>query len=127
MTQSFDEIDEDDPRLLQVSREYLAELESGRKPDRSAYLTRFPDLADALADCLDGIELAHALGAPDRTESVEFSSKTPCWAHDSNVLSVWGARPKSSSSSRKMFTRDGGNSVSGETEKQRPLACPGPW
>jgi len=78
MTQSFDEIDEDDPRLLQVSREYLAELESGRKPDRSAYLTRFPDLADALADCLDGIELAHALGAPDRTESqqtpsVEFS------------------------------------------------------
>jgi serine/threonine protein kinase len=78
MTQSFDEIDEDDPRLLQVSREYLAELESGRKPDRSAYLTRFPDLADALADCLDGIELAHALGAPDRTESqqtpsIEFS------------------------------------------------------
>jgi serine/threonine protein kinase len=50
----------EDPRVLQVAREYLGELESGRAPDRQAYLRRHPDLADALAECFDGIEMAHA-------------------------------------------------------------------
>src|SRR6185369_10178156 len=44
------------------------ELEAGRRPDRSAYLARHPEIADEIAECLDGIDLAHgagiALGAP---------------------------------------------------------------
>jgi serine/threonine protein kinase len=51
---------QDDPRVLQAARDYLAELEAGRKPDRQAYLLRCPELADALAVCLDGVQLAHA-------------------------------------------------------------------
>jgi serine/threonine protein kinase len=49
----------EDPRVLQAAREYLAELEAGRVPDRKAYLTRWPELASELAECFDGIELAH--------------------------------------------------------------------
>ncbi len=49
----------DDPRLLQAVHEYLGELESGRRPDRRRWLERYPDLADALNQCLDGLELVH--------------------------------------------------------------------
>ncbi len=49
----------DDPRLLQAVREYLDELESGRRPDRRLWLDRYPDLADALNQCLDGLEMVH--------------------------------------------------------------------
>ncbi len=52
----------DDPRVMDVAREYLAALEAGRSPDRRRYLSRFPDLAGVLDECLDGIELAHGAG-----------------------------------------------------------------
>jgi serine/threonine protein kinase len=64
---------DDDPRLVSVAREYLAELETGRTPDRRAYLARFPDLAAELGECLEGIELAHTLrpaSAPAPVENV---------------------------------------------------------
>jgi hypothetical protein len=57
-TQAGDAIP-DDPRLLQAAHEYLGELEAGRRPDRRAWLQRYPDLADALNQCLDGLELVH--------------------------------------------------------------------
>ena len=49
----------DDPRLAQAVREYLKELESGQRPDRRRWLERYPDLAEALGQCLDGLELVH--------------------------------------------------------------------
>jgi serine/threonine protein kinase len=49
----------DDPRLLQAVHEYLRELEAGRRPDRRQWLARYPDLADALEQCLEGLELVH--------------------------------------------------------------------
>jgi len=51
----------DDPRLLEMSRAYLAELEAGGRPDREAFLARCPDLAGELAEFLDGIDLAQSL------------------------------------------------------------------
>lgn len=59
-----DDLTQDDPRILQASREYLAELEAGHKPDRKIYLARFPDLVDQLSECFDGIELAQSLRPP---------------------------------------------------------------
>jgi hypothetical protein len=52
---------EPDQRLWEAARDYLAELEAGRTPDRSAYLARCPDSTQTLTDCLDGIDLAQAL------------------------------------------------------------------
>jgi serine/threonine protein kinase len=53
---------QEDARVMQAACEYLAELEAGLKPDRQAYLRRFPELAPQLAEYLDGIELAHHAG-----------------------------------------------------------------
>jgi serine/threonine protein kinase len=50
----------DDPRLLAAVREYLAELEAGRRPDRRAFAARFPDLAEAAAPYLDTLDMVHA-------------------------------------------------------------------
>jgi WD40 repeat protein/serine/threonine protein kinase len=46
-----------DPRLAEVVEEYRAGLRAGRCPDRQGLYARYPDLAGALAECLDAIEL----------------------------------------------------------------------
>jgi WD40 repeat protein/serine/threonine protein kinase len=50
----------DDPRVIAAVEEYCAALNSGRKPDRQAFLAAHADIADALAKCLDGLEFVHA-------------------------------------------------------------------
>src|SRR5688500_5122603 len=61
----------DDPRVLELAKEYMAELERGSRPDRGRYLTRYPDVAPAVARCLDGLDLLHqgakALAGSDTT------------------------------------------------------------
>jgi len=49
----------DDPRVMEAAKEDQAQLEAGRQPDRRELLRRYPDLADALAQCLDGLDLLH--------------------------------------------------------------------
>ncbi|HEY7310310.1 MAG TPA: serine/threonine-protein kinase [Gemmataceae bacterium] len=49
----------DDPRLLQAVQEYLDLLERGQHPHRQDFLRRYPDIAEPLACCLDGLELVH--------------------------------------------------------------------
>jgi serine/threonine protein kinase len=50
-----------DPRLTAALEEYRALLEAGQRPDRAAFLTRHADLGPALAECLAGLELVHAV------------------------------------------------------------------
>jgi tetratricopeptide (TPR) repeat protein len=51
----------DDPRVLRAMEAYTAALQRGERPDRSAFLAGLPaDVADALAGCLEGLELVHA-------------------------------------------------------------------
>lgn len=69
-----DDSEADDPRVLQAARDYLAELEAGQKPDRQAYLERYPELAQALAVCLDGIDLAQALRPAVPLPTSEFTA-----------------------------------------------------
>lgn len=64
MKSTFDNVTDEDPRILQASREYLAELEAGRRPDRQAFLSRTPELAEQLSECFDGIDLAQSLRPP---------------------------------------------------------------
>jgi serine/threonine protein kinase len=49
----------DDPRVVAALDEYVAALEAGHKPDRRAFLARHADIADALAECLEGMEALH--------------------------------------------------------------------
>jgi len=78
ITESLDLLP-DDPRLLKLVQEYLRELESGRQPDRRQWLQRYPDLAEALGPCLEGLELVHRaapLASPLSGSSPRLPSNT---------------------------------------------------
>jgi serine/threonine protein kinase len=52
----------DDPRVHQAMEEYLKLLQAGERPDRQAFLARYPEVAAALAECLHGLDFVHAAG-----------------------------------------------------------------
>jgi serine/threonine protein kinase len=58
----------DDPRVLELVKEYQAELDRGRRPDRVVYLARHPELAPVLTEYFDGLDLLRK-GAKDLTGS----------------------------------------------------------
>ena len=50
----------EDPRIVEVVHEYLTRLERGEVPDRAAYIQRYPDLAEVVEHCLEGLEMVQA-------------------------------------------------------------------
>jgi serine/threonine protein kinase/WD40 repeat protein len=50
----------DDPRLVRALEEYSAALKAGQRPNRREYQARYPEVAAALAECLEGLELVRA-------------------------------------------------------------------
>ena len=50
-----------DTLLIEAMREYQAEIDAGRAPERSAFLARHPAVTHELADCLDGFRYLHNL------------------------------------------------------------------
>jgi serine/threonine protein kinase len=50
----------DDPRLVRALEEYAAAVEAGHRPDRQGFQARYPEIAEALADCLEGLEFVQA-------------------------------------------------------------------
>jgi serine/threonine protein kinase/Flp pilus assembly protein TadD len=55
----------DDSRLVEAVRRFQQAMESGQPIDRAAFLARYPDLAEQLVPCLDGLLLLReALPAP---------------------------------------------------------------
>ncbi|WP_088256289.1 serine/threonine-protein kinase [Fimbriiglobus ruber] len=64
----------DDPRLLAAVKDYQAELEQGRRPDRGCYLSRHPELAAAITPYLDGLDWFHR-GARNLTRSRPISAR----------------------------------------------------
>jgi serine/threonine protein kinase len=57
----------EDPRVVEALDEYLAVLETGQKPSRHAFLAQYAEIADALAECLDGMEALHvATSSPNQ-------------------------------------------------------------
>jgi serine/threonine protein kinase len=53
----------EDPRVAEALEQYLAAVETGAKPNRQAFLARHAEIAQALAECLDGMEALHAAAA----------------------------------------------------------------
>ena len=53
------DVSAEDPRVTSALQAYLAELEAGLQPDRSKYLARHHDVAETLAEALDGLDLVH--------------------------------------------------------------------
>src|SRR6516225_5716899 len=72
----------DDPRMLDAVREYQAALDAGQRPDRKAFDARYPDIAEALAGCLDALEFVHAAAPSLAADAVppspsEFQPEQP--------------------------------------------------
>jgi eukaryotic-like serine/threonine-protein kinase len=59
----------EDPRVIEALDEYVAALEAGQKPNRRAFLARHADVAEALAECLEGIEALHAASSTGNASS----------------------------------------------------------
>lgn len=54
----------DDPEVVRVLEAYLSDLESGRDPDRQELIERHPQIADALAECLGGLDFLRKATGP---------------------------------------------------------------
>ncbi|MGQ0633561.1 MAG: serine/threonine protein kinase [Planctomycetaceae bacterium] len=54
---AFDDQIPDDPRVIEVVEEYLGKLEQGLHPDYDEYLRRYPEFAEAVARCLEGLDI----------------------------------------------------------------------
>ena len=66
----------DDPRVAAALEEYLAACEAGRKPARAAFLARHPEIAEALAGCLAGLDLIQS-AVPDLGEASDDPRERP--------------------------------------------------
>jgi serine/threonine protein kinase len=53
----------EDPRLVSAVREYMALLEAGVRPSRQEFISRFPEIAEDLSTCLDGLAFVHSAAA----------------------------------------------------------------
>jgi serine/threonine protein kinase/Flp pilus assembly protein TadD len=62
-----------DARVTLAVEEYLALWDAGRRPDRQEFLARHPDIALALAECLDGLDFIRS-AAPGLRESPRLSA-----------------------------------------------------
>src|SRR5262249_913381 len=52
----------DDPRVVRALEDYSAAVRAGRKPDRHEFQARYPEIAEVLAECLEGLESLQAAG-----------------------------------------------------------------
>ena len=52
-----------DPRVFQAVQDYQAEVDAGHRPDRAAFAARDPEVAEAVAGCLSGLDFLRA-GTP---------------------------------------------------------------
>jgi serine/threonine protein kinase/WD40 repeat protein len=66
----------DDPRLARALEEYQAALEAGTKLNRQELLARYPDIAEKLAECLEGLEFVHTV-APQLQEPARAPGTAP--------------------------------------------------
>lgn len=68
--------DAEDPRLTEAMEKYLAELESGSRPDRKQFLARYVDIAEELAVSLEGIDFIYCVAPQLRDAQCRSSEKT---------------------------------------------------
>jgi serine/threonine protein kinase len=64
----------DDPRVIAALEEYLAAVESGARPNRQAFLARHAAVAEALAECLDGMDALHGAASSSSHRPGAFAS-----------------------------------------------------
>jgi serine/threonine protein kinase len=70
----------DDESVVRHLRAYQEALEAGERPDRRQMLARFPQIAEELARCLDGLDFVHRVAPQLRDEDLpgrDLDATTP--------------------------------------------------
>jgi hypothetical protein len=76
---------QDDPRVIQALEEYIAALQEGRRPVRAEFLARRPEITEALAECLEGLEFIYG-AAPRLQQSVHGEPPAQADVHPEGPL-----------------------------------------
>jgi hypothetical protein len=76
-----------DDRLVEAMREYQAALDAGRAPLKREFLSRYPDIASELSECLGGLDFLRSAAPGLRSASCARSAGA-AWA--------WSTRPSRS-------------------------------
>ena len=66
----------ENPRLLAAVQEYMAALDAGQQPSRQEFLTRYADIAEELAACLDSLTFLHSAAAQMKGSSATSAGST---------------------------------------------------
>lgn len=69
----------EDPRVIEVADDYLRDLKAGRAWDHQRYTSRYPELANEITECIEGIDLLYT-SIPGKTtcdDEVHGSSNVP--------------------------------------------------
>ncbi|MHC4137750.1 MAG: serine/threonine protein kinase, partial [Planctomycetota bacterium] len=66
----------DDDSVVAELSAYIEALEAGGRPNREELLQRFPEIADELTACLDGLDFVHQVGPP-LGESLQEDDQQP--------------------------------------------------
>ena len=115
----------DDPRLAQVVEDYRKELLAGPRPDRHAFLARHPELAPALAECLDALDFLH--GAAGQLPPAEAASPSADEG-SSALLCPEGALGEDCGATGTWFrTRDDSSTSSASCRSSRTSRRRVPW
>ncbi len=64
-----------DPRLVAAVQEYLAAVEAGQRPSRQELLSRYPDIAEDLSACLQGLAFVNSAAAQMKGETGHSSAE----------------------------------------------------
>lgn len=67
----------EDPQVVELVEQYISALEAGNTPDRESVLARYPELAEDLAACLDGLEIVLHVAPQVSRQSVRDDASEP--------------------------------------------------
>jgi len=62
---------------VEIARDYLARLEAGQQPQVADYVAQYPDLADAVRSCLEGLEFVHRSVKAERSRAPQANPAAP--------------------------------------------------
>jgi len=63
----------EDLRIVALAQEYAEALDRGERPDRAAFLQRYPEIADEVAACLEGLDLVRGGIGPRLSHDHDFT------------------------------------------------------
>ena len=62
-------VHDEDPRLLEAVQEYMTAVEAGRRPSQQELRAKYPEIADELSQCIQGLAFVNSAAAQIKAAS----------------------------------------------------------